>query len=145
MEVEVAEGREAAQAALRRREFLVVVVDETMRQCDPAAAEAICERRTGDSAYRVNFALSGASRLMREIRAALHRRPRTRADAGPPRRRRPYRGGAEIRCHQPAAAAAQLALNKFIELPPVADAPFSPILRRIDYVHRHLHRDCHPV
>jgi DNA-binding NtrC family response regulator len=44
MEVEVAEGRKAALAALRRREFLAVVVDETMAECDPAAAEAIWER-----------------------------------------------------------------------------------------------------
>ena len=44
MEVEVAEGRKAALAALRRREFAAVVVDETMAECDPAAAEAIWER-----------------------------------------------------------------------------------------------------
>ena len=37
-EVEVAEGRKAALAALRRREFAAVVVDETIAECDPAAA-----------------------------------------------------------------------------------------------------------
>ena len=41
MEVEVAEGRKAALGALRRREFAAVVVDETMAECDPAAAERI--------------------------------------------------------------------------------------------------------
>ena len=40
-EVQVAEGRKAALAALRRREFAAVVVDETIAECDPAAAEAI--------------------------------------------------------------------------------------------------------
>ena len=39
MEVEVAEGRKAALAALRRHEFAAVVVDETIAECDPAAAE----------------------------------------------------------------------------------------------------------
>ncbi|MDR3750878.1 MAG: hypothetical protein P4K94_05265 [Terracidiphilus sp.] len=76
MEVEVAEGRKAALAALRRREFSVVVVDETMAECDPAAAEAICERAGLAIPLQINFALSGAARLTREIRAALHRRER---------------------------------------------------------------------
>ena len=44
MEVEVAEGRKAALAALRRREFAAVVMDETMAECDPSAAEAVWER-----------------------------------------------------------------------------------------------------
>jgi hypothetical protein len=76
MEVEVAEGRKAALIALRRREFTVVVVDETMAECDPSAAEAICERAGLAIPLQVNFALSGAARLIREVRAALHRRDR---------------------------------------------------------------------
>jgi len=76
MEVEVAEGRKAALTALRRREFSAVVVDETMAECDPAAAEAICERAGLAIPLQINFALSGAARLTREIRAALHRRER---------------------------------------------------------------------
>jgi hypothetical protein len=76
MEVQVAEGRKAALAALRRGEFLAVVVDETMAECDPAAAEAICERAGLAIPLQINFALSGAARLTREIRAALHRRER---------------------------------------------------------------------
>jgi CheY-like chemotaxis protein len=76
MEVEVAEGRKAALALLRRKEFAAVVVDETMAECDPAAAEAIWERAGLAIPLQVNFALSGAARLIREIRAALHRRQR---------------------------------------------------------------------
>jgi hypothetical protein len=76
MEVEVAEGRKAALDALRRREFLAVVVDETIAACDPAAAEAIWERAGLAIPLQINFALSGAARLTREIRAALHRRER---------------------------------------------------------------------
>jgi signal transduction histidine kinase len=61
---------------LRRREFSAVVVDETMAECDPAAAEAVWDRAGLAIPLQINFALSGAARLIREIRAALHRRER---------------------------------------------------------------------
>ena len=76
MDVEVAEGRKAALAALRRREFSAVVVDETMAECDPAAAEAVWDHAGLAIPLQINFALSGAARLIREIRSALHRRER---------------------------------------------------------------------
>jgi DNA-binding NtrC family response regulator len=76
MEVEVADGRKAALGELRRREFAAVVVDETMAECDPASAEAIWENAGLAIPLQINFALSGAARLVREIRAALHRRER---------------------------------------------------------------------
>ena len=79
MEVEVAEGRKTALTALRRREFTAVVVDETMAECDPAAAEAIWDHASLAIPLQINFALSGAARLIREIRAALHRREREQA------------------------------------------------------------------
>jgi signal transduction histidine kinase len=72
----VAEGRKAALAALRRREFAAVVMDETMAECDPSAAEAVWDRASLAIPLQINFALSGAARLIREIRAALHRRER---------------------------------------------------------------------
>jgi DNA-binding NtrC family response regulator len=70
MEVEVAEGRRAALAALRRREFLALVIDESLAECDPAAAEKICESAGLAIPLQINFAISGAARLIREIRAA---------------------------------------------------------------------------
>ncbi len=81
MEVEAAEGRKAALAALRRREFLAVVVDETLAECDPAAADKICEHAGLAIPLQINFAISGAARLVREIRSALHRREREQAVA----------------------------------------------------------------
>ena len=48
-------------------------------QCDPSAAEAIWERAGLAIPLQVNFALSGAARLIREIRAALQRREREQA------------------------------------------------------------------
>jgi hypothetical protein len=61
IEVEVAEGRKMALAALRRAEFSAVVVDETIAECDPAAAEAIWERAGLAIPVQVNFALTGAA------------------------------------------------------------------------------------
>ena len=79
--VDVAEGRRAALNALRRREFDVVVVDESVADCDPAAADAIWDQSALAIPLRINFALSDATRIVREIRAALHRRQREQAAA----------------------------------------------------------------
>ncbi len=79
MEVEVAEGRKAALAALGRGEYLAVAIDETLAECDPAAAERICEKAGLAIPMQINFAISGAARLVREIRAALNRREREQA------------------------------------------------------------------
>lgn len=79
MDVEVANGRRAALSALRHKEFAAIVVDETIAECDPAAAEAIWERAGLAIPIQINFALSGTARLIREIRAALHRRKREQA------------------------------------------------------------------
>ncbi len=75
-EVEVADGRKSALATLRQKEFSAVVVDDSIAECDPAGAEAIWERAGLAIPLQVNFALSGAGRLIRDIRAALHRRER---------------------------------------------------------------------
>lgn len=74
--VEVAQGRREALDALRRSEFQAVVVDETLAECDPAAAEAIWDRAGRAIPLQINFAISGVARLVREIRAGLRRRER---------------------------------------------------------------------
>jgi len=79
MKVEVADNRRTALGALRRREFQVVIVDETIAECDPAAAEAIWSQAGLAIPLQINFALSGAARLVREIKAGLYRRDRERA------------------------------------------------------------------
>ncbi len=75
-EVEVVEGRRSALGVLRRGEFQAIVIDETLAECDPAAADAICEQAGLAIPVQINFALAGAARLVREIRSALHRRER---------------------------------------------------------------------
>jgi len=81
MKVEVVEGRRTALATLRHREFAAVVVDESLAECDPAAADAIWERSGLAIPLQINFALSGAARIIREIRAALQRREREQSMA----------------------------------------------------------------
>ncbi len=81
LEVEIAEGRKAALAALRKKEFVAVILDESMADCDPAVADVIWEKAGMAIPLQINFALAGAARLIREIRAALHRRQREEAVA----------------------------------------------------------------
>jgi CheY-like chemotaxis protein len=75
-EVEVAETRKAALTLLRRREYAAVVVDESLAECDPSGAEAIWEHTGLAIPLQISFALCGAQRVVREIRAALSRRER---------------------------------------------------------------------
>jgi len=118
-EVEVAEGRKAALAALRHREYAAVVVDETMAECDPAAAEALWEHSGLAIPLQINFALSGAARVIREIRAALRRREREQTLA--------YRAAAAAIETELKSTVAGLLLNSQLALsgsevpPPVAD------------------------
>ena len=81
LKVEIAEGRRTALDALRKRAFSAVVVDETLAECDPAAADAIWEHSGQAIPLQINFALSGTTRIVREIRAALSRREREQAVA----------------------------------------------------------------
>ena len=81
LKVEVAEGRRTALDVLRKKAFSAVVVDETLAECDPAAADAIWEHSRQAIPLQINFALSGAARIVREIRAALSRREREQAVA----------------------------------------------------------------
>ena len=81
MKVEFAEGRRGALDALRRREFSVVVVDEILAECDPPAADAIWERSGLAIPIQINFALAGAARIIREIRAAMFRREKEQSAA----------------------------------------------------------------
>ncbi len=81
MPVEVAEGRREALACPRKGEYQALVIDETLAECDPAAADRICEAAGLAIPLQINFAVSGAARLIREIRSALHRREREQAVA----------------------------------------------------------------
>jgi hypothetical protein len=79
LECEAANGRKAALSALKRNEYAALVVDEGVVDADPAGVEMLWEQAGLAIPVQLNFALSGANRLAREIRMALHRRERERA------------------------------------------------------------------
>ncbi len=77
--VESASDRKEGIAALKRKPYSVVVVDESIAEADARGAEVLW-RYTGLAVpMQVNFALSGTARLARDIRASLSRREQEQA------------------------------------------------------------------
>ncbi len=74
--VELAQNRRAALAALRRREYSVMVLDEGLIEADPAGAEVLWQQAGLAIPVQVNLGISGCNRVLREVRAALQRRER---------------------------------------------------------------------
>jgi DNA-binding NtrC family response regulator len=74
LSVEVAGTRRAALTALRRGEFSVVVLEETMAVADPQGADLMWQQAGTAVPVQVNFAIASCARLVREVRAALARR-----------------------------------------------------------------------
>ncbi len=74
--VELAQNRRAALAALRRREYSVLVLDEALVESDPAGAEVLWQQAGLAIPIQVNLGISGCNRVLREVRAALQRRER---------------------------------------------------------------------
>lgn len=77
--VELASSRRAALAALRRREYSVVVLDESQVEADPSGADVLWQQAGLAVPIQVNLAISGCGRILREVRAALQRREREQA------------------------------------------------------------------
>ncbi len=80
-EVEVASSRKAGLLSLKREEFAVVVVEESLAEPDPQWAEEMREAVGLAMSMQVNFAITGCARLGREVKAALVRRDRERSVA----------------------------------------------------------------
>jgi hypothetical protein len=74
--VELAQNRRAALAALRRREYSVIVLDEGLVDSDPAGAEVLWQQAGLAIPIQVNLGISGCNRVLREVRSALQRRER---------------------------------------------------------------------
>lgn len=74
--VELALSRRAALAALRRREYSVMVLDESLMEADPAGAEVLWQQAGLAVPIQVNLGISGCNRVLREVRSALQRRER---------------------------------------------------------------------
>jgi len=67
---------------LRQKEFAAVILDQNLLDADPAALETLAPHFGTATPVYVNFALSSAERLVREVRIALTRREVERAAAG---------------------------------------------------------------
>jgi hypothetical protein len=72
--VEIAANRKLGLAALRRREYAAVIVDDSIAEVDPAGAELLWKHSGLAVPLQINFALLGCERLCREVKAALTRR-----------------------------------------------------------------------
>jgi hypothetical protein len=73
-DVEIAESRKSAAAAMRRTEFAAVVVDETLAESDWEGAEQMWRASELAVPVQLNFAICSTARVVRELRAALYRR-----------------------------------------------------------------------
>jgi hypothetical protein len=74
--VEIAVNRKEGLAALRHREFALVVLDESLIDSRDDCADSLIKCAGLAIPLEINFAISGCGRLVREIRAALLRRER---------------------------------------------------------------------
>ena len=72
--VETAGSRREALAALRRREFAIVVMDESLLDSRGDGSDSLLKHAGLAIPLEMNFAISGCGRLVREVRAALSRR-----------------------------------------------------------------------
>ena len=72
--VTVAATHRAGLVALRHHNYSVVVVDDCMAEGNPAAVELLWRSFGMAVPVQINFAFSGASRLAREVQAAISRR-----------------------------------------------------------------------
>jgi hypothetical protein len=73
-EVEVAPQRRAGLAALRRREYVLVVLEESLADLDPRGSDLLYQNAGTAPVLEVNFASAPAVRVVRQARSALAHR-----------------------------------------------------------------------
>ncbi|HEX3438569.1 MAG TPA: hypothetical protein VHT24_17500 [Pseudacidobacterium sp.] len=77
--VEVVSGRKEGLARLRRQEYAIVVVDDSLAEADPERAELLWKQAGLAIPVQFNFAISGTARLVREVRSVITRREQEQA------------------------------------------------------------------
>lgn len=75
-DVTVAERLRRAAALLRTESYSAVVFDQHLLEADPDEAESTMRHLDTAIPLQINFAISDVERVVREVRAALHRRTR---------------------------------------------------------------------
>lgn len=73
---EVATTLRQAAAQLRTGEFSAVVVDQSLVESEPDESDLVLQHMGSAIPVYINFAISNLDRVVRELRAALHRRKR---------------------------------------------------------------------
>ncbi len=79
--VEVAPTRRAGLAALRRGDYSLLLLEESLAAADAEATELIYQKALVAPVLELNFVLSSAPRILRQVRAALARRAYDQAQA----------------------------------------------------------------
>lgn len=79
MAIEVAAAWKEAMNSLRRRQYAAVIVDDSLAEADPQAADLIWKHSAPAIPLQLNFALSSEARIARDVRAALARRTQEQA------------------------------------------------------------------
>lgn len=74
--VETVRSRREGLAALRRREFALIVVDQSLVEQPENGMDSLLKHAGLAIPLEINFAISGCGRVVREVRAALLRRER---------------------------------------------------------------------
>ena len=74
--VETVRSRREGLAALRRREFALIVVDQSLVEQPEDGMDSLLKHAGLAIPLEINFAISGCGRVVREVRAALLRRER---------------------------------------------------------------------
>lgn len=121
VEIEVVDRR-MGLTALRRGQFAIVVVDESLLENDPAWADQVWELAA--LPMQVNFALWGCARLSRELKAALMRREGERAAA---RREAAFELGSQLK----SSVTGLLLLSELALLEPGTTPSLTPKLQQI--------------
>jgi hypothetical protein len=71
-----AKNLQEAAARLREQTYSAAVIDQFLLETDPDESDQMIEHLGTAFPVYVNFAVTGMERLVREVRAALHRRKR---------------------------------------------------------------------
>lgn len=79
--VEIAANRRAGLALLRRSEYALVLLEESLAAADPEATDSLYALAGAAPVLEINFAITGPMRAVRQVRAALVRRDHDRAQA----------------------------------------------------------------
>lgn|ERR1700722_1016776 len=74
--VETVRSRREGLAVLRRREFAIIVVDQSLVEQPENGMDSLLKHAGLAIPLEINFAISGCGRVVREVRAALLRRER---------------------------------------------------------------------